>query len=144
MIFKEQIELVQTGLGALLDPVTLNPVGTIQSKGSKLSPTASITVEPLDGLQVFAKYVDGFRPPSIRELADPVVTFVTPNLKPEEAKNWEDYNVVDFFGSYEVSENMEFNFSVDNAFDRFYMDALNTSAMPAPGRTFRASLTTKF
>lgn len=57
---------------------------------------------------------------------------------------WEPYTLVDLFGSYKVNENASLDFSVDNLTDRYYVDALNTIGIPAPGRTFRASFSMKF
>lgn len=52
--------------------------------------------------------------------------------------------IVDAFMSYEIRENAVFNASVSNLTDRYYLDPLAQSYMPAPGRTFRAGLTMKF
>jgi hemoglobin/transferrin/lactoferrin receptor protein len=46
--------------------------------------------------------------------------------------------------NYKHAENLEFNAGIDNLTDRYYMDALNASLMPAPGRTFRFNMTAKF
>lgn len=35
--------------------------------GSRASPNASILIEPLDGVQLYAQYAEGYRPPSLRE-----------------------------------------------------------------------------
>lgn len=57
---------------------------------------------------------------------------------------WEPYTLVDLYGSYKVNENASLDFAVDNVTDRYYVDALSTVGIPAPGRTFRASFTVKF
>ncbi len=282
-------------LGNSFTPGTFEPVFGVRGDGAKTLPGASVTVEPWKGLQIFAKYAEGYRPPSIRELSNPFVTFVNPNLKPEEAQNWEvgvnalrndtlfeddklsfkaayfnntyknyivrslnyslgswitdniskakfegveiqlnydmgrafanfaythytkadfgcpayarpteceggsysqdyavfnmppesmvsltlgarfleerivvggrmtyvderkggpaaglrsvtwnEYAVFDLFGSYKVNDHVSMNASLENVTDRFYMDALNTTAMPAPGRTFRLGVTASF
>lgn len=57
---------------------------------------------------------------------------------------WNPYTLVDLYLNYKPNESWEFNVGVDNLTDRYYMDALNASLMPAPGRTFRFDATTKF
>ncbi|WBU65368.1 TonB-dependent receptor domain-containing protein [Paracoccus aerodenitrificans] len=52
--------------------------------------------------------------------------------------------VIDAFLNYDVSETAMFNASVSNITDRYYLDPLAQSYMPAPGRTVRAALTMKF
>lgn len=59
------------------------------------------------------------------------------------------YNVgpiatLDLFSSYKFSEDAVMSFGVDNVFDRYYMDPIAVSYMPAPGRTFKAGFTAKF
>jgi hemoglobin/transferrin/lactoferrin receptor protein len=60
-------------------------------KGGRLSPSASVTVTPVQGLQVFAAYTEGWRPPSLRESAAFGAGGITnnPDLKPETSKNVE-------------------------------------------------------
>ena len=60
------------------------------------------------------------------------------------ASRWSPYTLVDLYASYKINENATFDFAIDNVTDRYYMDALNASLMPAPGRTIRGSLTVKF
>lgn len=57
---------------------------------------------------------------------------------------WAPYTVVDVFGKYEFTEDVVWNFSVENIGDRYYVDALGNSYMPAPGRTFRTGMTIQF
>ncbi|MEL4392673.1 TonB-dependent receptor [Shewanella algae] len=58
--------------------------------------------------------------------------------------NWKPYTLVDLYASYEINENAAFDFTIDNLTDRYYVDALNTVPVPAPGRTLRGNLTVKF
>ncbi len=61
-------------------------------QGERASPSASITLTPLDGLQLFASYVEGWRPPSLRETtAGAPNNYLLPNpdLDPEISKNVE-------------------------------------------------------
>jgi hemoglobin/transferrin/lactoferrin receptor protein len=60
------------------------------------------------------------------------------------ASKWNPYTIVDLYMNYKHAENLEFNAGIDNLTDRYYMDALNASLMPAPGRTFRFNMTAKF
>lgn len=52
--------------------------------------------------------------------------------------------LVDAFMSYDLGQNAVFSASVNNLTDRYYLDPLAQSFMPAPGRTVRAALTVKF
>ena len=66
---------------------------SIESKieDDRFSPNVGVAVEPLDGLQLFAKYSEGFRALSLVELGQtfggPVT--VNPDLEPEVVKTWE-------------------------------------------------------
>jgi hemoglobin/transferrin/lactoferrin receptor protein len=51
--------------------------------------SAGVTVEPLDGLQVFATYKDAARMPALLESTRGFFMSSDPALKPERAKNWE-------------------------------------------------------
>lgn len=50
-----------------------------------------MTVEPLDGFQLFANYAQGWRPPSVRETVFTMPGLIEPNpfLKPERSENYE-------------------------------------------------------
>ena len=60
-------------------------------RGDRISPRFGVTVEPLQGLQLFAQYAEGFRAPSLVELGQTVYGPVTvnPDLEPEVVKTWE-------------------------------------------------------
>ncbi len=58
--------------------------------------------------------------------------------------NWKPYTLVDLYASYKLNQNATFDLSVDNLTDRYYVDALNTIPIPAPGRTVRGGVTLKF
>lgn len=69
---------------------------TVKNSGGKLLPTASVTIAPMDGLQLFGKYSQGYRPPTIMEsvLGGQHIGGIGnfgPNalLKPEESQTWE-------------------------------------------------------
>lgn len=76
------------------DPEHIPPTwGDIEFKdksGGRLSPTASITLTPLAGVQLYALYTEGMRPPSLRESSySESFLFPNPDLEPEIARNWE-------------------------------------------------------
>lgn len=50
----------------------------------------------------------------------------------------------DTFLTYKLREDAELNLSVENIANRYYLDPLSQSSMPAPGRTVRGSLSMKF
>ena len=52
--------------------------------------------------------------------------------------------IFDAFMSYKLRDDAILNASMQNITDRYYLDALAQSFMPAPGRTYRAGLTVKF
>lgn len=62
-----------------------------QRSGRRLNPSLGISIEPFNGVQLFATYARGWRPPSLRETA--VVQFggvsPNPNLRPELSSNIE-------------------------------------------------------
>lgn len=57
---------------------------------------------------------------------------------------WKPYTVADLFASYQVNENFQVDMAVDNVTDQYYVDTLALGFVPAPGRTFRLSMTAKF
>ncbi|RQO60478.1 heme-binding protein [Paucibacter sp. KBW04] len=52
--------------------------------------------------------------------------------------------IVDAFASYQLNKQTQLNFKVDNLTDRYYLDPLALSPMPAPGRTVRADFSLHF
>lgn len=59
--------------------------------GSRASPNVALTLEPIDGVQLYAQYVEGFRPPSLRESHWHYQGLLVnnPNLEPEVSRNKE-------------------------------------------------------
>lgn len=59
-----------------------------------------------------------------------------------------DYELVDLFGSYRISDSSTVSFTVDNLFDEYYVDALSlgegVAVLPAPGRTIRINWVSRF
>ncbi|MDM9629630.1 TonB-dependent receptor [Rhizobium sp. S152] len=61
-----------------------------EKAGGRLNPSISATLEPIDGLQFYALYAEGVRPPTMREtMGNDGNVKPNPYLKPEVAKNWE-------------------------------------------------------
>ena len=64
--------------------------GWDERDGARLNPSVSVTVEPVDGFQLFALYAEGVRPPTLREtMGSDGNTVPNPDLDPEVQKNWE-------------------------------------------------------
>ena len=57
---------------------------------------------------------------------------------------WEANTLVDLFGSYKFNDTVSLDVTVDNLLDFYYLDPLNLSTVPGPGRTIRANLTVHF
>ncbi|WP_117194929.1 TonB-dependent receptor domain-containing protein [Rhizobium terrae] len=74
----------------LEDDGITSTTGVRERDGGRLNPSISTTIEPIDGLQFYALYAEGMRPPTMRETMGNDGN-VTPNpyLKAEVAKNWE-------------------------------------------------------
>lgn len=53
------------------------------------------------------------------------------------------YTVVDALATYKINDNPTFDLQAENLTDRFYIDALD-GWNPLPGRTLRATLSTRF
>ncbi|MBK1867191.1 TonB-dependent receptor [Taklimakanibacter albus] len=62
-----------------------------EKNGSRVNPSASVTVEPFEGIQLFGTYLEGWRPPSLREAASRQTEYLVPNpdLDPELSRNYE-------------------------------------------------------
>ena len=93
--------------------------------GDRVSPRIGVTVEPLDGLQLFAQYSEGFRALSLVELGQTFNGPVTanPDLEPEVVKTWEvgvNYLRDDFFFQDDIFRGrlVYFNNDYDNFITR--------------------------
>ncbi len=71
------------------DRKEVDPTDGLQS--NIFNPRLGITVEPLDGLQLFVTYAKGWRPPSVRETVFEMPGQIEPNpyLRPEKSTNYE-------------------------------------------------------
>ena len=57
---------------------------------------------------------------------------------------WDPYTLVDVFSEVRISDNLTASVSIENLFDRFYVDPLSIVTQPGPGRTLFGSLTVEF
>ncbi len=58
--------------------------------------------------------------------------------------SWGQTTVIDAYASYKLHENLSAELTVTNLTDQFYVDPATRSAMAAPGRTLKLSLTGRF
>lgn len=58
-------------------------------------------------------------------------------------KLWAPYTVIDLFGQWKINDTLTLDVGAQNLLDAYYVDALNNTDMPAPGRVIRGSLTAK-
>lgn len=58
--------------------------------------------------------------------------------------NYREVALVDLFLNYKLQEDASLNVSLQNLTDRYYLDPLAQSFMPAPGRTLRVGVQAKF
>ncbi len=56
---------------------------------SGISPTLGVSVEPVEGLQLFARYSEALRMPALAESSALAATYVAPGVRPERAHNWD-------------------------------------------------------
>ena len=61
-----------------------------------------------------------------------------------ETNRWNPVLVVDAYASYKVNENLQLELVGTNITDRYYLDPLTRSSLPAPGRTIKLGFTAKF
>jgi len=61
-----------------------------------------------------------------------------------DAPMWRPDTIVDLFASYKLSDQYDLAASVENVFDRYYLDPMFIAHMPAPGRTGRLTFTARF
>jgi hemoglobin/transferrin/lactoferrin receptor protein len=62
----------------------------VDKDGARLNPTIGVTVTPVAGLQFYALYTEGYRPPSLREtIGSDSGLAPNPALRPETARNKE-------------------------------------------------------
>ena len=57
---------------------------------------------------------------------------------------WQPVFLVDAYMNYQVNPNVQLSLAVTNLTDRYYLDPMTKSSMPAPGRTLKLGLTASF
>lgn len=108
------------------------------SSGSRVSPNANITLTPIEGVQLYGLYSEGYRPPSLRESHWHYQGLLVnnPDLRPELAKNKEvGLNVLrdDVITS---GDNLRFKASLfDNNYDDYIVRGL-TPNQPGGGNQY--------
>lgn len=60
------------------------------------------------------------------------------------AYRWQPIWVFDAFASYQVTENLDVDFGINNITNRYYIDPLARAMLPAPGRAMKVGLTARF
>src|SRR5690606_11939366 len=87
--------------------------GGNESSGSRLSPKITVGVTPIDGIELYGTYAEGYRAPTVTETliagTHPFPAFnilPNPGLKPEVAKTWEAGVNVEYDGTF--TENDKF------------------------------------
>lgn len=74
----------------LNDDGITSTIGVREKDGGRLNPSISATIEPVDGLQFYALYAEGVRPPTMREtMGNDGNVIPNPKLKAELSQNWE-------------------------------------------------------
>lgn len=58
--------------------------------------------------------------------------------------HWTPTFVADLYADYQIGKNTNIEFLVTNLTDQYYIDPLTRSMMPAPGRTFRLGINSRF
>ncbi|SUC10897.1 heme acquisition system receptor [Pasteurella canis] len=57
---------------------------------------------------------------------------------------WAPYSLVDLYANYNVSEHLKFTMTMDNVFNRYYLDVNNMGLNTAPGRTLHLGVEYRF
>ncbi|QRM45765.1 TonB-dependent receptor [Rhizobium sp. BG4] len=116
----------------LNDDGITSTTGVREKSGGRLNPSVSATITPVDGLQFYALYSEGMRPPTMRETMgnDGNVT-PNPNLSPELSQNWEVGINYMMDGLFTDDDAARFKISY---FDNSYTDYISrVPAPPVPG-----------
>jgi hemoglobin/transferrin/lactoferrin receptor protein len=105
------------------NPFYVNPRPKRDEGG--FSPSIGVTVEPLDGVQLYANYSNALRFPSLFESASAFTIIPNPDLGPERASNWEvganfRYDGLISDGDTAMLKLGYFNWNVDNYIARSY------------------------
>lgn len=112
----------------------VTPDTTVRNRhGGRFNPSISATIEPIDGLQFYALYAEGVRPPTMREtMGSDGNVRPSPYLKPEVAKNWEIGVNVSKDGLITESDSARLKLSYFNNNYTDYISRVPTVGMPPP------------
>ncbi|HWD12643.1 TonB-dependent receptor [Pseudochrobactrum sp. sp1633] len=108
--------------------------------GTRLTPLLGVTLEPLDGFQLFANYAQGWRPPSIRETIFKMPGLIEPNpfLRPERSENYE--IGANYLGNDVLLDDDKLRFKLaffDNNYDDYIVRSYgNRAGLPFPYRVY--------
>ncbi|MGF7432455.1 TonB-dependent receptor domain-containing protein [Pasteurella bettyae] len=70
---------------------------------------------------------------------------VVPVLRDDTSSiDWNAYSLVDLYANYSVSNNLKLTMTMDNVFNRYYLDTNNMGLNTAPGRTLHMGLEYRF
>ncbi|MDO4431429.1 MAG: TonB-dependent receptor [Lonepinella koalarum] len=70
---------------------------------------------------------------------------VVPVLRDDTSSiDWAAYSLVDIYANYSVSHNLKLTMTMDNTFNRYYLDTNNMGLNTAPGRTLHLGLEYRF
>jgi len=58
--------------------------------------------------------------------------------------SWDTILLFDAYASYQLNDDISVELTGSNLSNEYYIDPMSRSAIPAPGRTFKLSLTAKF
>lgn len=101
----------------------------------------------LHSLTVGGRFLDEALDMGVRVTSATETAFALPFMGGFNVENFAPpYTTVDLYAKYKVNERVQLALSVENLTDQFYLDAATggANAVPAPGRTFRISLTSRF
>ena len=106
--------------------------------GGRASPDVAAIVTPFDGVQVFAKYAEGYRPPTLRESHWKYQGLLinNPDLNPEISKNIELGTNVMRDGVFRTDDRFRFKASYfRNRYDDYIVRGLIPGGNPNPGQS---------
>ncbi|MGX2949919.1 TonB-dependent receptor domain-containing protein [Ursidibacter sp. B-7004-1] len=58
--------------------------------------------------------------------------------------DWSAYSLVDLYANYNITQNLKINMTMDNVFNRYYLDNNNMGLNTAPGRTIHLGIDYRF
>lgn len=109
--------------GTASSEAQINPSPNRQDGG--FSPSVGVTIEPVDGLQIYGTYSNALRFPSLFESVSAFTIIPNGNLAPERASNWEVGTNIRYDGLFSDSDTAMlklgyFNWTIDDYIARAY------------------------